>query len=284
MMTLLLEPLQFPFMNYALLISAIIAVPCALLSVFLVLKGWALLGDAMSHAVFPGVVLAWLLGLPLATGAFVAGLFCALATGYLKDNSRIKQDTVMGIVFSGMFATGLILYIAVKPEVHLDHILFGDMLGISATDIGQTGIIAAVVALIIGVRWRDLLLFCFDSQQARACGLRTHWLHYGLLCMVSLTIVATLKAVGIILSISLLIAPGAIAVLLTNRFHVALFLAVVIAVLVSLSGVYLSFFIDSAPAPTIVVVFAIVFIATFVVTSLKAKHKERRRLPALQDE
>lgn len=217
MIALLLEPFQFAFMNNALLISLLVAVPCALLSVFLVLKGWALMGDAMSHAVFPGVVLAWMMGLPLALGAFVAGLFCAVATGYLKDNSRIKQDTVMGIVFSGMFGAGLILYIAVKPEVHLDHILFGDMLGINGMDILQSGIVAGLIALVIGLKWRDFLLFCFDYQQAQASGLRTRWLHYGLLCMVSLTIVATLKAVGIILSISLLIAPGAVAVLITRR-------------------------------------------------------------------
>lgn len=160
------------------------------------------MGDAMSHAVFPGVVLARMMGLPLALGAFVAGLFCAVATGYLKDNSRIKQDTVMGIVFSGMFGAGLILYIAVKPEVHLDHILFGDMLGINVMDILQSGLVAGLIALVIGLKWRDFLLFCFDYQQAQASGLRTRWLHYGLLCMVSLTIVATLKAVGIILSIS----------------------------------------------------------------------------------
>lgn len=218
MMALLLEPLQFTFMSHALLISLVVSIPCALLSVFLVLKGWALMGDAMSHAVFPGIVLAWILGLPLATGAFVAGVFCAVATGYLKDNSRIKQDTVMGIVFSGMFAAGLILYIAVKPDVHLDHILFGDMLGITIGDIIQTMIIAGLVTLVISVKWRDFLLFSFDYQQAQVSGLHTRWLHYGLLCMVSLTIVATLKAVGIILSISLLIAPGAIAVLLTQRF------------------------------------------------------------------
>ncbi|EME6282596.1 iron/manganese ABC transporter permease subunit SitD, partial [Escherichia coli] len=222
MMALLLEPLQFTFMSHALLISLVVSIPCALLSVFLVLKSWALMGDAMSHAVFPGIVLAWILGLPLATGAFVAGVFCAVATGYLKDNSRIKQDTVMGIVFSGMFAAGLILYIAVKPDVHLDHILFGDMLGITIGDIIQTVIIAGLVTLVISVKWRDFLLFSFDYQQAQASGLHTRWLHYGLLCMVSLTIVATLKAVGIILSISLLIAPGAIAVLLTQRFHIAL--------------------------------------------------------------
>lgn len=208
MMALLLEPLQFTFMSHALLISLVVSIPCALLSVFLVLKGWALMGDAMSHAVFPGIVLAWILGFPLAGGAFVAGVFCAVATGYLKDNSRIKQDTVMGIVFSGMFAAGLILYIAVKPDVHLDHILFGDMLGVTIGDIIQTVIIAGLVTLVISVKWRDFLLFSFDYQQAQVSGLHTRWLHYGLLCMVSLTIVATLKAVGIILSISLLIAPG----------------------------------------------------------------------------
>ncbi|EFN8262113.1 iron/manganese ABC transporter permease subunit SitD [Escherichia coli] len=274
MMALLLEPLQFTFMSHALLISLVVSIPCALLSVFLVLKSWALMGDAMSHAVFPGIVLAWILRLPLATGAFVAGVFCAVATGYLKDNSRIKQDTVMGIVFSGMFAAGLILYIAVKPDVHLDHILFGDMLGITIGDIIQTVIIAGLVTLVISVKWRDFLLFSFDYQQAQASGLHTRWLHYGLLCMVSLTIVATLKAVGIILSISLLIAPGAIAVLLTQRFHIALLLATGISILVSMTGVWLSFFIDSAPAPTIVVLFAVMFIMTFTVTSINARTKE----------
>ena len=127
----------------------------------------------------------------------------------------------------------------------------------------------------IGLKWRDFLLFCFDYQQAQASGLRTRWLHYGLLCMVSLTIVATLKAVGIILSISLLIAPGAVAVLITRRFHMALLVAVAVSALVSVSGVYASFYLDSAPAPTIVVLFALVFIVTFVVTSVKARRQER---------
>jgi len=278
MMNMLLEPLQFAFMRSALLIALAVAVPCALLSVFLVLKGWALMGDAMSHAVFPGVVLAWLFGLPLGVGAFAAGLFCALATGYLKDNSRIKQDTVMGIVFSGMFASGLILYIALRPEVHLDHILFGDMLGVNGDDMMQTAAIAGFIVLVFAVKWRDFLLFCFDPLQAQVSGLRTRWLHYGLLCMVSLTIVATLKAVGIILSISLLIAPGAIAVLLTQRFHIALLLAVVISLLVSLCGIYLSFFLDSAPAPTIVVLFALVFVVTYIGSSRRVRRLERRRV------
>ncbi|MEN4686705.1 metal ABC transporter permease [Pantoea agglomerans] len=272
------EPFQFAFMNSALLIALVVAIPCALLSVFLVLKGWALMGDAMSHAVFPGIVLAWMAGLPLAVGAFVAGLFCAVASGFMQDNSRIKQDTVLGIVFSGMFAVGLILYIAVKPEVHLDHILFGDMLGITGADIIQTSLIAAVIVGVIAVKWRDFMLFSFDPQQAQVSGLPARWLHYGLLCMVSLTIVATLKAVGIILSISLLIAPGAIAVLLTRRFSHALLVAVVVSVLVSLSGVYLSFFIDSAPAPTIVVLFALVFIVAMVISGRKTRQLKRLKL------
>lgn len=269
------EPFQFAFMNNALLIALVVSIPCALLSVFLVLKGWALMGDAMSHAVFPGIVLAWLVGAPLAAGAFVAGLFCAVASGFLQDNSRIKQDTVLGIVFSGMFAVGLILYVAVKPEVHLDHILFGDMLGINRADLIQTLIIAVLIVLVIVVKWRDFMLFSFDPQQAQVSGLPVRWLHYGLLCMVSLTIVATLKAVGIILSISLLIAPGAIAILLTRRFSHALLVATGVSVLVSLSGVYLSFFIDSAPAPTIVVLFAAVFIVAMVVTGRKTRQRER---------
>ncbi|MHA6313784.1 metal ABC transporter permease [Pantoea sp. S-LA4] len=274
------EPFQFAFMQNALLIALVVAIPCALLSVFLVLKGWALMGDAMSHAVFPGIVLAWMLGIPLAIGAFAAGLFCAVASGFLQDNSRIKQDTVLGIVFSGMFAVGLILYIAVKPEVHLDHILFGDMLGITGADLIQTLLIAALIVAVIAVKWRDLMLFSFDPQQAQVCGLPARLMHYGLLCMVSLTIVATLKAVGIILSISLLIAPGAIALLLTRRFSHALLVAVAVSVLVSLSGVYLSFFIDSAPAPTIVVLFALVFIVAMIVSGQKARRLERQRIAA----
>lgn len=276
LLTTLLEPFQFSFMVNALTISVIVAVPCALLSVFLVLKGWALMGDAMSHAVFPGIVLAWIAGIPLAIGAFVAGLFCAVATGYLDDNSRIKRDTLMGIVFSGMFGAGLVLYVSIQSEIHLDHILFGDMLGVSLGDIAQTSIIALGIALIIGLKWKDLLLHAFDPHQAKASGLNTTLLHYGLLCMIALTIVATLKSVGIILSISLLIAPGAIAILMTRRFAQALLLATAISVATSFLGVYLSFFIDSAPAPTIVVLFSLLFVITFIYSTLRDRHSENR--------
>ena len=274
-LTTLLEPFQFSFMVNALVISTIVAVPCALLSVFLVLKGWALMGDAMSHAVFPGIVLAYIAGIPLAIGAFVAGLFCAIATGYLDDNSRIKRDTIMGIVFSGMFGAGLVLYVSIQSEVHLDHILFGDILGISLTDIMQTMAIALGIALIIGLKWKDLLLHAFDPHQAKASGLNTALLHYGLLCMIALTIVATLQSVGIILSISLLIAPGAIALLLVRRFIHALLLAVAVAIGCSAGGVWLAFYLDSAPAPTIVVLFTALFVVAFVASTIRDSQKQK---------
>ena len=275
-LTTLLEPFQFSFMVNALVISTIVAVPCALLSVFLVLKGWALMGDAMSHAVFPGIVLAWIAGIPLAIGAFIAGLFCAVATGYLDDNSRIKRDTIMGIVFSGMFGAGLVLYVSIQSDVHLDHSLFGDMLGVSLSDMMLTAVITLGIALIIGLKWKDLLLHAFDPHQAKASGLNTALLHYGLLCMIALTIVATLKSVGIILSISLLIAPGAIAILMTRKFSHALWLAVAMSVITSFMGVYLSFFIDSAPAPTIVVLFSLLFVITFIYATLRDRRLENQ--------
>jgi len=264
-------PFTFPFMRDALLISVIVAMPTALLSCYLVLKGWSLMGDAISHAVLPGVVIGYLLGLPLAVGAFTAGMICALATGYLKENSRIKQDTIMGIVFSGMFGLGIVLYTKIETDVHLDHILFGDMLGVLPFDLRQSGVIAAFVVGAIALKWRDLLLHAFDPQQARAIGLPVRALHYGLLAMLSLTIVGALKATGIILTIALLIAPGAIAFLLTKRFGRMLLTSVLVAVSASFLGVYLSFFIDSAPAPTIVLVMTTVFIAAFLRPNLQQR-------------
>jgi manganese/iron transport system permease protein len=275
-METLLMPFQFRFMVDALIISVLVAIPAALLSCYLVLKGWSLMGDAISHAVFPGVVIAYIVGFPFAIGAFVAGMFCAIATGFLKDNSRIKQDTVMGIVFSGMFGLGLVLYVKIQSDVHLDHILFGDMLGVGTADIIEAGAIAALVTAILVVKWRDFLLHAFDPAQAKAVGLRVGLLHYGLLAILSLTIVAALKAVGIILAIAMLIAPGAIAFLLTRRFSMMLILAVVIAAAASFTGVYLSFFIDSAPAPTIVLIMTICFIAAFLHSSLRGEAVEEQ--------
>lgn len=258
-----LLPFSLGFMQQAFAISLAVAIPAALLSCILVLKGWSLMGDAISHAVLPGVVLAYIAGLPLAIGAFAAGLFCAIATGFLNVHSRIKEDTVMGVVFSGMFALGLVLYVNIETDVHLDHILFGNILGLTWRDVMESAAIGSVCAAAILAKRSDLLIYAFDPQQARALGLPVRALHYGLLVVLSLTIVGALKAVGIILVIALLVAPGAIAFLLAKRFSAMLAIAVAAAVSASLIGVYASFFIDSAPAPTIVLTLSLFFIATF---------------------
>jgi manganese/iron transport system permease protein len=275
MMGDLLLPFQFPFMQNALLIVLLIAPAAAMLSAFLVLKGWSLMGDATSHAVLPGVVLAYLAGIPLIIGAFLAGLVCALGTGFIKDNSRIKQDTVMGVVFSGMFGLGIVIYTQIETSLHLDHILFGNMLGVGAQDLWTAGLISGGVALILGVKWRDFLAHSFDPVQAKMIGLPVAWLHYGLLAILSATIVAMLSAVGMILSVAYLIAPGAIAFLLTRRFASMLRMAVAVALLAGVTGVYASFWLDAAPAPTIVLILTGMFLSALALRRARESRLNR---------
>jgi manganese/iron transport system permease protein len=242
-------------------VTALIAPAAAMLSAFLVLKGWSLMGDATAHAVLPGVVLAYVAGIPLLVGAFLAGMVMALGAGFIQAHSRVKQDTVLGVVFSGMFGVGIVLYTQVETDVHLDHILFGNMLGVGPADLWTSGLIAGSVALGLVLVWRDLLANAFDPVQARMIGLRTTLLHYGLLTALSATIVAMLSSVGIILAIAFLIAPGATAFLLTRRFAAMLVVAVLVAEGAGLAGIYLSFWLDSAPAPTIVLIMTVAFLA-----------------------
>ncbi|TJV21594.1 MAG: metal ABC transporter permease [Mesorhizobium sp.] len=254
------EPLSHEFMRRGLTVAILVGAICAVLSCYLVLKGWSLMGDAVSHAVLPGIVLAYIAGIPLAFGAFVAGLGCALATGYLKQHSRIMEDAVMGIVFSGMFAFGLVLFVKVETDQHLNHILFGNMLGVQWRDVIEAAIIVVPAILIVLAKRKDLLLYCFDPAHARAIGLPVNLLHFGLLTLLALTIVASLKAVGIILVIAMLIAPGAIGFLLTKSFERMLAIAAAAAIGSSVVGTILSYHIDAATGPTIVVVQAGVFL------------------------
>ena len=271
-------PFRFPFMQNAFLISMIVAVPTSLLSCFLVMKGWALMGDAVSHAVLPGIVLAYIIGIPLIIGAFVAGMTCALATGYLSANSRVKQDTVMGVVFSGMFGIGIVLYVSVETNAHLDHILFGNMLGVEAHELWTSGLISLGVGLLLALKWKDWLLHSFDPAQARASGLWVNWLHYGLLAALSLTIVATLSAAGLILAIGLLIAPGAIAFLIVRKFSTMLWVSVCVCMGSMLLGTYASFFLDSAPAPTIILIMTALFIVAFIRRQIMTRRTSLRRV------
>ncbi len=257
-------PLGYPFMQRALIVSLLVAAVCAVLSCYLVLKGWSLMGDAISHAVLPGIVLAYVVGLPLAVGAFTAGLSCALLTGYLKENSRVKEDTVMGIVFSGMFGLGLVIFSKVETDQHLLHILFGNVLGVTVGDLVETAIVAGGTLLVVLVKRRDLLLYCFDPNHARTIGLPVRVLHYGLLVLLSLTIVASLKAVGIILVIAMLIAPGATAYLLTDSFERMLAIATVVATVSAAIGTVASFHLDGATGACIVLTQAMFFVAAFL--------------------
>ena len=276
MIETLLFPFQFPFMQNAFWIVLLVAPPTALLSCFLVLKGWALMGDAVSHAVLPGVVLAWITGLPLIVGAFAAGMSCAMLTGYLSYNSRIKQDTVMGVVFSGMFGIGIIMYTSITTNQHLDHVLFGNMLGVGAQDLWTAGLISVFVTAFLVLKWKDLLLHAFDPAQAQASGLHTGFLHYGLLAVLSLTIVATLTATGLILAVALLVTPGAIAFLVVRSFGPMLIVSVLVCIASMFAGVYASFFLDSAPAPTIVLILTAIFVLAFINRLLVTRRTSRQ--------
>ncbi len=278
-----LLPFYLPFMQKAFIISAVISVPMALLSCYLVLKGWSLMGDAISHAVFPGVVLAYMMHIPLAVGAFCAGMFCAIASGYLRENSRVKEDTILGIVFSGMFGVGLVLYVGIETEVHLDHILFGNMLGLTWGDVLNSSILAILIAAFIVAKRQDLLASSFDPQHARAVGLPTRFLHYALLAVISLAVVSALTSVGIILAIALLVTPGAIAHLLTRRFSSMLLMSVFVSLSSTLIGVYASFVIDSAPAPTIVLTLTITFLISFIIYSGKTARRAQTELGDLSE-
>lgn len=263
-MTHLLDPFRYGFMQDALLAAAVVGAVCAVLSCYLVLKGWSLMGDAVSHAVLPGIVIAYVVGLPLALGAFASGLFCAVGAGYLKANSRIKEDTVLGITFTGLFALGLVMFSKIETDVHLNHILFGSLLGIPKDILWQTIALGAVVLAIILIKRRDLLLFCFDPTQAQSVGINTTLMHYLLLSLLSLAIVVSLQAVGIILVVAMLITPGCVGFLWSTRFDRMLIVAVASALTAALLGTYVSFFINGSTGACIVLIESAILVASLL--------------------
>jgi manganese/iron transport system permease protein len=260
-----IEPFRSLPMQDALLIGGLVGAMCALLSCFLILKGWSLMGDAISHAVLPGIVLAYIAGIPLVIGAFLAGLFCATGTGFVKRNSRIKEDTAMGVVFTGLFAFGLVLFSKTPSDLHLDHILFGNILGITKFQFWQTVVLGGVVVLVTLLLRRDLLLICFDPGQARVMALPDRFLNYLLLALLALAIVVALQAVGIILVVAMLITPGCVAHLWTDRFDRMLLIASASAVVATVAGILVSYHFNASTGGCIVLVQALFFFASLLI-------------------
>lgn len=264
MVDLLLEPLAYEYMVKAMIVSAIVCATCAFLSCFVTLKRWSLMGDALSHAVVPGVVLAHILGAPFAVGAFLSGIFASLAMGLVKAKTQLREDAVIGVIFTAFFALGLFLISVYPSNLNLTTIILGNILGISDSDIVQVIAVALITLLILGVRWRDLALFCFDPNQAAAVGISPHILHYTLLALLSATAVASLQAVGACLVVATLVTPGATAYLLTDRFGVMIWISLAIGVLSGLLGTYLSYFLDGSTGGCIVVLQSALFVVALI--------------------
>lgn len=251
---LLLEPLQYDFMVRALVTTVIAAVVCALLSCWLVLVGWSLMGDAVSHAVLPGVVIAYILGVPFAIGALVFGFLAVVLIGTIRGTSRVKEDAAIGIVFTTLFALGLVLISVTPSQTDLNHIIFGNILGVSDAELVQIAILAAIAFVTLVVKRRDLTLYAFDRLHAHAIGLSPRFLGALLLGLLAMTAVVALQVVGVILVVAMLIIPGATAYLLTDRFGRMLVIAPVMSAVCSVVGIYLSYWLDAASGGLVVVV------------------------------
>ncbi len=258
------EPFQYSFMQRALLTSLIVGAVCGVLSCFVVLKRWALLGDAISHAVLPGVAIAYLVGLPFFIGAFVSGALTSLGIGAIERNTRIKEDAAMGIMFTGAFALGVVIISQIATSTHLMHILFGNVLGVRLAVL-QLTLVSGIIALsAVFFFYKEFLLYVFDPVQASALGMNTAFIHYGLMLLLTLTIVASLETVGIILVVAMLVTPGATAYLLTNSLPRMMLIAAGVGVLSAIVGLYCSFIFNLASGGAIVIVATVLFLLAFL--------------------
>lgn len=261
---LLLEPLSYDFMLRALAASLIAAVVCAMLSCWLVLTGWSLMGDAVSHAVLPGVVIAYIFGAPFALGAVVFGFLAVGLIGAIRDTSRVKEDAAIGIVFTTLFALGLALISVTPSQTDLNHIIFGNLLGVSWGDLLQIMTLGLIVLVVLLAKRRDFTLFAFDPTHAHAIGINPRLLGAALLGLLALTAVVALQSVGVVLVVAMLIIPGATAYLLTDRFSRMLVIAPALAALCAIIGLYASYYLDAASGPMIVLAQGSIFALAYL--------------------
>lgn len=265
-MNALLEPLQYGFMQRSLVVAVIVGIICAVVGCYLMVQRLALLGDAISHSVLPGLAIAFMVGANIFIGAFIAGIISTVFINIIRTRSQIKEDAAMGIVFSAFFALGIILITVIQKDnkIDLNHFLFGNILGVTLGDVRDTAIIALIVLAIVVLLYKELLFYTFDKLGAQAVGLPVSVLDFSLMILIGMTIVASLKAVGVILVLSLLITPAATAYLLVTRLHHMMFLGVGFGILSSISGMYISYFYNLPSGPAIVLVATGLFILAFL--------------------
>lgn len=261
---LLAEPLSYTFMIRALAVTIIASVLCAVLSCWLVLIGWSLMGDAVSHAVLPGVVLAYILGAPFALGALIFGFIAVALIGGVRDTTRLKEDAAIGIVFTTLFSFGLVLISVTPSQVDLNHIIFGNLLGVSAADLWQVLVLAALTFAILMFKRKDFTLYAFDPTHAHALGMNPRLLGAMLLGILAMTSVVALQAVGVILVVAMLIIPGATAYLLTDKFSRMLLIAPVLAAVAGIVGVYISYYFDASTGGMVVLAQGLIFAAVYL--------------------
>ena len=266
MLETIFEPLQYGFMQRSLVVAIVVGVICAVVGSYLMVQRLALLGDAISHSVLPGLAIAYLIGANIFLGAFIAGIISTIFINVISTRSNIKEDTAMGIVFSAFFALGITLITVVQKDnkIDLNHFLFGNILAVDSTEVRDTLIIAGIVLTVVSLLYKELLFYTFDKLGAQAVGLPVGLLDLGLMTLIGLTIVASLKAVGVVLVLSLLITPAATAYLLVTRLHLMMLFGVVIGVISSISGMYLSYYYNLPSGPAIVLVASSLFVLAFL--------------------
>jgi manganese/iron transport system permease protein len=276
----LLVPFAYDYMVKAMWVSALVGATCAFLSAFLMLKGWSLMGDALAHSIVPGVAAAYLLKLPYAAGAFVAGLLAALGMAFVRAQTRLREDAVIGLVFTSFFAAGLLIVSINPTSVNVQSIVLGNILGISDEDVTQVVIISAVTLGILLLKWKDLMVVFFDEAHARSVGINPFWLKVLFFTLLAAATVAALQTVGACLVIAMVVTPGATAYLLTDRFSVLLSLSVAIGTLTSFLGAYISYFLDGATGGVIVTLQTLVFLAAFYFAPKHGVLAARRKMRA----
>ncbi|MBD2167730.1 metal ABC transporter permease [Calothrix membranacea FACHB-236] len=290
MLNLLLEPLQFEFMRNALFTAMMLGVLCAVVGSYLIVQRMGLLGDVIAHAVLPGLAIAFFFGVDIFLGAFISGTLSTLIIAWIQSQSRVKVDVAMAMVFSGFLALGIMLITLLKSKLDLHHFLFGDILGVTASDIWRTLIITVIVLLSVKLFYKELLFYTFDSLAAQAIGLPVNLIHIGLISAITLTIIASMQAVGVVLVVSLLIGPAITAYLLVKELHQMMLLGAIIGVIGSVTGMYISYYLNVPSGAAIVLVISVLFLLALlfspsqgILTRPKMAHRSPRILQRKSD-